>query len=241
MKQNFLQSDSQGFRPTYKWETAVSTSQTSERMSRIPCSIPSTIDSVSESLTLKRRDLELCHIENMRQLFKSGMVGMAAEYLIASQVFTCRKSPGILLACRFYLRRWGKGLWNPLKSFCQAMGHTWVALAVHWNNLGSFTNYWCSGPTLGETDFNWSGCSLGRSLKILREVSEWVSESRSVMSDSLWPHGLYSPPPGQGTGVRSLSLFQGIFPTQGLNPGLPHCRQILYQLSHREAQEYWSG
>ena len=32
-----------------------------------------------------------------------------------------------------------------------------------------------------------------------------------------------------------------IFPTQGFNPGLAYCRQILYQLSHREAQEYWSG
>ena len=33
--------------------------------------------------------------------------------------------------------------------------------------------------------------------------------------------------------MRSLSLLQGIFPIQGLNPGLPHCRQILYQLSHK--------
>jgi len=39
--------------------------------------------------------------------------------------------------------------------------------------------------------------------------------------------------PSQNTGVSSLSLLQGIFPTQGLNPGLPHCRQILYQLSHK--------
>ena len=55
------------------------------------------------------------------------------------------------------------------------------------------------------------------------------------MSDSLRPHGLYSPWnfPGQNTGVGSLSLLQGIFPTQGSNPGLPHCRQILYQLSHK--------
>ena len=53
------------------------------------------------------------------------------------------------------------------------------------------------------------------------------------MSDSLRPYGLYSPwnSPGQNTGVGSLSLLQGIFPTQGLNPGLLHCRQILYQLS----------
>ena len=60
------------------------------------------------------------------------------------------------------------------------------------------------------------------------------SESHSVVSDSLQLHGLYSPwnSPGQNTGVGSLSLFQGIFPIQGSNPGLPHCRQILY-LSRR--------
>ena len=39
--------------------------------------------------------------------------------------------------------------------------------------------------------------------------------------------------PGQNTGGGSLSLLQGIFPTQGSNPGLLHCRQILYQLSHK--------
>ena len=55
------------------------------------------------------------------------------------------------------------------------------------------------------------------------------------MSNSLRPHGLYSSwnPPGQNTGVPSLSLCQGKFPTQGLNPGLQHCRWILYQLSHQ--------
>ena len=61
------------------------------------------------------------------------------------------------------------------------------------------------------------------------------NESCSVVSSSLWPHGLYSPwnSPGWNTGVSSLSLFQGIFPTEGLNPRLLHCRQILYQLSHK--------
>ena len=61
------------------------------------------------------------------------------------------------------------------------------------------------------------------------------SESRSVVSDSLWPHGLCSPwnSPGQNTEVGSLSLLQGILPIQGLKPGLPHCRRILYQLSHK--------
>ena len=61
------------------------------------------------------------------------------------------------------------------------------------------------------------------------------SESPSVMSDSLRPHGLYSPwnSLGQNTGVGSLSLLQRVFPTQGSNPGLPHCRWILNQLSHK--------
>ena len=65
------------------------------------------------------------------------------------------------------------------------------------------------------------------------------SERLSVVSDSLRPHGLYSPrnSPGQNTAVGSLSLLQGIFTTQGSNLGLLHCRRILYQLSHREAPE----
>ena len=52
------------------------------------------------------------------------------------------------------------------------------------------------------------------------------SKSCSVMSDSLRPHGLYSPwnSPDQNTGVGSLSPLQWIFPTQESNPGLPHCR-----------------
>ena len=65
----------------------------------------------------------------------------------------------------------------------------------------------------------------------LKHESE--SESCSVVSDSLQPHGLYSPwnSPGQNTGVGSLSLVQGIFPTQELNQGLLHSRWIFYQLS----------
>ena len=64
---------------------------------------------------------------------------------------------------------------------------------------------------------------------------EWVSESRSVLSDSLKPHELYSPwnSPGQTTAVGSLCLLQGIFPTQGSNPGLLHCRRILSELRHK--------
>ena len=65
------------------------------------------------------------------------------------------------------------------------------------------------------------------------------SESRSVVSHSLRPHGLCSPwnSPGQNTRMGSLSLLQGIFPFQGLNPGLLHCRQILYLQSHLQTNK----
>ena len=55
------------------------------------------------------------------------------------------------------------------------------------------------------------------------------------MSNSLQPHGLYSPwtSPGQNTGVGRLSLIQEVFPTQGSNPGLLQCCWILYQLSYK--------
>ena len=69
----------------------------------------------------------------------------------------------------------------------------------------------------------------------MTEIILSESESRSVMSDSLQPHGLYSPwnCPGQNTGMGSLSFLQGIFPTQELNRGLLHCRWILYQLNYQ--------
>ena len=55
-------------------------------------------------------------------------------------------------------------------------------------------------------------------------LQESISESHSVMSNSLRPRGLYSPWnfPGQNTGVGSLSLLQRVFPTQGSNTGLLH-------------------
>ena len=64
---------------------------------------------------------------------------------------------------------------------------------------------------------------------------EREKESGSVLSDSLQPHRLHRPrnSPGQNTGVGSHSLLQGVFPTQGSNPGLLHCRRALHQLSHQ--------
>ena len=61
------------------------------------------------------------------------------------------------------------------------------------------------------------------------------SESRPVVCDSLQPHELHSPWnfPGQILEWVAFPFSRGTFPTQELNPCLPHCRQILYQLSHQ--------
>ena len=76
--------------------------------------------------------------------------------------------------------------------------------------------------------------------KILPSEGRFLCVSHSVVSDSLWPHGLYLTrllcpwkSPGKITGVGCHFLLQGIFPTQGSNLGLLHCRQILYCLSYQ--------
>ena len=70
--------------------------------------------------------------------------------------------------------------------------------------------------------------------KFLYIYTSW-KWSHSFIFDSLQPRGLYSPwnSPDQNTEVGSISLLQGIFPTQWSNPGLLHCRWILDQLSYQ--------
>ena len=89
-------------------------------------------------------------------------------------------------------------------------------------------------PRFGKLSLRRTQTHIFLTYPILRHLL-YESESHSFVSNSLGPSGLYSSwnSPGQNTGVGSPSLLQGIIPTQGLNPGLPHCRQILYQLSHK--------
>ena len=65
----------------------------------------------------------------------------------------------------------------------------------------------------------------------------WVTQSCPTLCDpvdySLPGSSVHGGPPGKNTGVDCQALLQGIFPTQGQNPGLPHYRQILYHLSHK--------
>ena len=77
-------------------------------------------------------------------------------------------------------------------------------------------------------------------ISLLKQMK--VKLSHSAKSDSLQLHGLHSPrnSPGPNTGVGSCSLLQGIFPTQGSNPGLPHCRHMLLPSEPGKSLRKWS-
>ena len=82
--------------------------------------------------------------------------------------------------------------------------------------------------------------SIAYAKKCILNIQEPEKKKTSITKWKLLSHfWLFAIPwnsPGQNTGVGSLALLQGMFPTQGSNPGLPHCRQILYQLSHKGSQ-----
>ena len=61
------------------------------------------------------------------------------------------------------------------------------------------------------------------------------------MDCSLPGSSVHGDSPGKNTGVACHALFQGVFPTKGSNPGLPHCRQILYSLKHQGSQKFNSS
>ena len=66
-------------------------------------------------------------------------------------------------------------------------------------------------------------CFVAQSCLTLCDLMDCSLPGSSVLGDS----------PGKNNRVSCLALLQGIFPIQGLNPGLLHCRQILYRLSHQ--------
>ena len=123
--------------------------------------------------------------------------------------------------------------WTIQSMGSQRVGHSWVTFTdiktrVPHEDKYSGLLYTSEQPEC----FQGMQVSLDPDLYNVHLVRE--SESCSVVSDSLRTQGLHSPwnSVGQNTGVGSLSLLQGIFPTQGSNPDLPHRRWILYQLSH---------
>ena len=139
-----------------------------------------------------------------------------------------------------------------MEYFCQ---NPWLSIkstVIHWKENNEAWQLWTRGKLEDASlSYKYHHCpslisktEKHKSMLVLIYTHKGERESCSVVSDSLWPHGLYNPwnSLGQNTGVDNLSLLQRIFPSQVLNPGLPHCRQILYHLSHKGSPmlaEFW--
>ena len=162
------------------------------------------------------------------------------------------------LFCPLNLRQWCLS-WThmffvPLKCFhkrnrgaCNPWRIPWTEEPGRLQSMGSqrVRQNWATkhSTAQGPHTFWFGNCEFWRKALPLYDIFLWLSDSEvkaALVSSSLRPHGLYSPwnSPGQNTGVGSLSLLQGIFPTQGSNPGLLHCRHSVYQLSHQGSPQW---
>ena len=116
-------------------------------------------------------------------------------------------------------------------------GEAWLAavrgLAKSWARLWEWTTILFETPAL-RIKLTWNGLTGEKHANLLTFRYLWKWKLLSCVRLFVT---LYSPwnSPGQNTVVGSPSLLQGIFPTQGSNPGLSHCRWILYQLSYQRS------
>ena len=114
--------------------------------------------------------------------------------------------------------------------------HRWqpTRLLYPWDSPGKNTGTGCHALLHRIFPTHRSNPGLPHGRRILYHLSHQACLRVLEWDAIAFSDGLYSQwnSPGQNTGVGSLSLLRGIFPTQGLNPGLLHCRWILYQLSH---------
>ena len=113
--------------------------------------------------------------------------------------------------------------------------NSWFVLSACSVLKTSIFSYWAKSSSINT--INLVASHIKCTADICYYYEKFESESRSVVWATSWSHGLYSRwnSPGQNIVVGSLSLLQGIFPTQGSNPALLHCRWILYQLSHQSS------
>ena len=116
-------------------------------------------------------------------------------------------------------------IFNSLKTWlCQhRVPHSWIPFRACWRSRAAAAQKSVPAEVKRSEVKVAQPCST-----LCSEVK--VAQSCSTLCDPMDPWNS----PGQNTGVGSLSLLQGIFPTQGSNLGLLHCVQILYQLSHKE-------
>ena len=104
------------------------------------------------------------------------------------------------------------------------------SLAVQWFRLGDFTVGARSALAV-----ELRSCKLpGKAKAVAAPLGPAPCDPWTVAARALCP----CDSPGKNTGVGCHSLLQGLFPTQELNPGLLHCRQLLYHLNHQGSPKF---
>ena len=101
--------------------------------------------------------------------------------------------------------------------------------------------YMTTGKTTALTRWNFAGsnrCISDMLIPVLCLVAQLCPIHGNPMDCSSPGSSVHGDSPGKNTGVGCHALLQGIFPTQGSNPGLPHCRPILYRLSNHGSPVY---
>ena len=137
--------------------------------------------------------------------------------------FACSMGLVRVAACRFIGRvRWDDG--HVKRHSCSTRGHHTTCVDAVGISMLSFSGHSCSWSPQKELK-----------VKVAQSCLLLCSSTDCTVLDSPWNA------PGQNSRQGSLSLLQGIFPTQGLNPGLPHCRQILNQLTHKGSPRILDG
>ena len=153
---------------------------------------------------------------------------------------------------------WGK-IWNNMLTINNSKFS--IAMIMNWDPSSRVPEHivclwlllplWCQEAYITFVCLSLFNCEMDKIVGYIAQVvrieeriviNNWKSESIScpVMPYSLWPHGLQPirllcpwNSPSKNTGVACHSLLQEIFLTQGLNPGLLHCRQTLYRLNRQ--------
>ena len=101
-----------------------------------------------------------------------------------------------------------------------------AALSVGFSRQKYWSGLPCPPPgELPDLCLTWNLCLMSPALAGGFFTTSATWEAHGLLSTAFFS--------GKNTGAGSLSLLQGIFPTQGSNPGLLYCRQILYQLSYQ--------
>ena len=129
----------------------------------------------------------------------------------------------IRLSCLFLLVCLNLQAFENVKTFFSSWKWKGKSLSCVWFSVTPWT--------MQSVEFSRSEYWSGQPFPSPGDLPNPGTEPRSPLQEDSLPAGSQGKP--KNTGVGSLSLLQGVFPSQELNPGLLHCRWILYQLSHK--------